>query len=746
MKGKKTISLLLSLVMVFSAISAGVVSASAADATAVAEAVTDDNTSDKKAESGTDNSVSKLLFAPFSVLGPVASQAAPQEKEYNPFLVVLMKIWNIFFGWIYEFPIPERPVPDPPVVVGEEVFFLNVGGAYAAYDGNHYIVEPGREFRIVAASNVIDSQDIRLNYDADAYGDKVIAFEGEDAIIAFDGYDATFDAGYNGKVFEFLALNKDEISFSVLYKDLKGNDVSKEFVVEIKEGDSVCFGYKDIGHSELMVTDCYGFDDTQTVNIPNTVRNYKVTKIGERVFQDNKTIEEVKLPKECNEIKERAFENCSKLRTVNGIDSVRTFGDYAFSGCSVLGNVKFSKDVAYIGRFAFKDCRALGSITIPQNIKGIGSGAFSYGTVKPRNDYEIIMPESIMGAWDACTQQSSYSDAVYNSMTDSFRTTIFYRVVDDGYKIIRVFTEGGSVDIPGYILGKQVVSIGSPDNDKCVVETNGSDYTIDDIALYDGILAIEAHAFQGIPNMTGVWMPSTVKSIGDYAFYNCLNLQVVGMELEAELETIGDYAFYNCPIELIEIPMNVTSIGNNAFGYYEYWLIPGGNQNNTNPVPENVTAILPDRFIDYNEDGSVAVFGAKSYCSSRFQTFYYTTYKNNVNRTVCAITSMASKNYPLVIPQTVCHALIEFIGDPTGAPKRVLNPDVHSLPRIPNSIKGIGAYAFAVEDNGDQSRIVVPESVVDIGENAFLNVDKVYFFSNISEGEPWGAKEIIRTE
>jgi hypothetical protein len=84
--------------------------------------------------------------------------------------------------------------------------------------------------------------------------------------------------------------------------------------------------------------------------------------------------------------------------------------------------------------------------------------------------------------------------------------------------------------------------------------------TIDDLP----VVAIDAIASED-NNITSVFIPASVKSIGDYVFIGCENLTEVTFGANSQLETIGYGAFSMSGLTSIEIPDSVTSIGTGAF-------------------------------------------------------------------------------------------------------------------------------------------------------------------------------------
>ncbi|MCR5670575.1 MAG: leucine-rich repeat protein [Butyrivibrio sp.] len=81
--------------------------------------------------------------------------------------------------------------------------------------------------------------------------------------------------------------------------------------------------------------------------------------------------------------------------------------------------------------------------------------------------------------------------------------------------------------------------------------------------LSDSITAIPDGLFFGT-NITSIDLPDDVVSIGDYAFGYCSRLKTI--EFNRNLESVGKEAFYSCDsIEELELPEGLISIGEKAF-------------------------------------------------------------------------------------------------------------------------------------------------------------------------------------
>ena len=194
------------------------------------------------------------------------------------------------------------------------------------------------------------------------------------------------------------------------------------------------------------------------------------------------------------------------IKTVEIQNEVTSIGNYAFENCKSLTSIEISSNVTIIGDDAFAYCTNLTSIEIPSSVTSIGSSAFLDCT----NLTSIEIPSSVTSvgyyAFSECTSLNSINVDKSNQKYSSEDGILFDK---DKKELIR------------YPTGKKE-----------------KEYNI----------------------------PSSVTSIGDYAFDNCTSLTRI--EIPSSVTSIGREAFEKCErLTSIEIPSSVTSIGWNAFAY-----------------------------------------------------------------------------------------------------------------------------------------------------------------------------------
>jgi len=172
------------------------------------------------------------------------------------------------------------------------------------------------------------------------------------------------------------------------------------------------------------------------------------------------------------------------------------------------------------------------------------------------------------------------------------------------------------------------------DEDKNEGNTPWKDYrtSLKTLVIEEGAESIGANAFCECYNAAGTLsIPSTVTSIGDYAFYDCEEL--TGLELNEGLEVIGEGAFGDCDLlaGTLSIPSTVTSIGDYAF--YECYSLTG-----TLSIPSTVTTIGYETFYDCEElTGLELNEGLKTISYGAFRDCYKLTGTLSIPSTVTTI-------------------------------------------------------------------------------------------------------------
>jgi hypothetical protein len=120
------------------------------------------------------------------------------------------------------------------------------------------------------------------------------------------------------------------------------------------------------------------------VEIPQTIKKYKVTSIGKEAFcvpakQENEicvSITDFILPDGLVNIEESAFWGCSSLTKLVIPDSVVAIGISAFQECTGLESLTLSENLTYIPTQIACGCTSLQGIVIPKSVKTIDEAAF----------------------------------------------------------------------------------------------------------------------------------------------------------------------------------------------------------------------------------------------------------------------------------------------------------------------------------------------------------------------------------
>lgn len=142
---------------------------------------------------------------------------------------------------------------------------------------------------------------------------------------------------------------------------------------------------------------------------------------------------------------------------------------------------------------------------------------------------------------------------------------------DDGYTLTSVTVEAVTKDIDSNIQSGNIKSGVSILGVEGVLEGNKLpeilNKTVTSLTAGDliGVTQIPNYAFQDCTNLVSLELPSTIVSIGEYAFDGCNNIES-DINLPNQLESIESYAFRDCSkLTSISLPSSLTSIESYAF-------------------------------------------------------------------------------------------------------------------------------------------------------------------------------------
>ena len=416
--------------------------------------------------------------------------------------------------------------------------------------------------------------------------------------------------------------------------------------------------------------------DAASVTIPDGV-----TIVGDSAFNENTSLTAVVLPDSVVTIGANAFDYCKALKEIQISETVTEIGSSAFWYCAGLTELTLPEGLQTIGESAFACCSGLTRLAIPDGVQSVGINAF-YST----------------NAQLCCSMGSRAAEALSRVGYDFYTETWKLRYTFDsdkqvnGLRAERYLGSDAAVTLP-----EGTTLIGGSAFKDCAFITS--------VTLPEKLLSIGNYAFSGCTGLTEIVIPDSVTTIGSYAFSGCTGLTRV--VLPAGLTAIPESCFNNCKrLPGIAIPETVTSIGSWAFCYCSELTaitLPQGLQTlgaNVFLYCENLPYVdVPDTL----ESAGYCIASDTTHlrCSIGSSAAYALSKKNN---------SFYNNGYRL------CYTYADRDGSVTGL---VLFKYVgtEAEVRVPDGVTELLYFSFY--NNSAVTSVILPETVVKIGEKAF---------------------------
>ena len=380
-----------------------------------------------------------------------------------------------------------------------------------------------------------------------------------------------------------------------------------------------------------------------------------------------------------------AFVGCRELTSITLPATVTAIGDYAFQGCSNLTNVVIPNTVTSIGDYAFQACGTLTSMPISNSVTTIGSGAFA-GCIGLTS---VTIPASVTsigsGAFYGCSNLTRLTVSSRNTKYDSRK---------DCNAIIETASNTLIVGCASSFIPSTVTSIG----DWAFYGCRG----LTSVTIPNSVTSIGVRAFAYCDSLTGVIIPNSVISIGDWAFIACYGLS--SLTIGNSVTTIGEYAFSGCyGLTSVTIPNSVTFIGDWAFyNCRDLSSVTIGNSLST--IGQYVFANCRN-LSSVTFGTSVTAIGDYAFysCSGLTRLTIPNTVTSLGNYTFCGCIGLTSVTIPTSVT-TIGDGVFNGCSGLTGV-------------TIPNSVTSIGRGAFYGCRN--MTSMTLGNSVISIGERAF---------------------------
>ncbi|EAY12674.1 Leucine Rich Repeat family protein [Trichomonas vaginalis G3] len=395
-----------------------------------------------------------------------------------------------------------------------------------------------------------------------------------------------------------------------------GQSVFRSSSPEINTDSNNNFLYENhmlLSNNRTTLTECFGTDLNTVLIVPiecvtigiNTFYNKDIkkvtfagnnlTNIREMAFSQSKIVE-IYFPSSLQTLGNGCFKSCSLLTTASfSGTSIKSIPDDCFRDCTKLTDIVLPSSITSIGSYSFYNCVSIGDIGIRDTqVSKIGRYSFSFSGLSTFESSKCLS-ELLLNSFESSSVSrvsicaNNIPDGCFHNCTNLASLTLYEGIVTLSIMCFKGCTKLESFTIPSTTttinsfafqgcssLNSVTLSQGSvlrevfggAFTDCDLLESiicNSASHTFRNGALMD---ADESNLIVFIPSskITTFIVPSTMKTIGQYAFMGSKNLIRVICNGDT-LTTIGFMSFANCvSLSFLYVSSSsLTTIGDHAF-------------------------------------------------------------------------------------------------------------------------------------------------------------------------------------
>lgn len=457
-----------------------------------------------------------------------------------------------------------------------------------------------------------------------------------------------------------------------------------------------------VNSNSVTITQYVG--TAEEVTVPKTIGGSPVTTIGDGAFSYRSALRKVTLPDSITSICMMAFFGCSALEEINidALPALSHIGAYAFIGAAISGDLRLPESVTNIGASAFS-CTNLRSLHLGKNV-----GAPKVDTGKPWSrafgNVDMGSASQMLASLLANTNYSpnaEFEKSIALSCPNLVRITVSPE--NKNY-----------TSVGGVLFSKDMTKLYCyPSGKTSKIYMMPS--TVTD--FYNAFGGLHLNSLSNVPFVGDLDVMDNIKvPVGDDN-KNWIDVGETGkwdtVILSPRVKNICSTAFYNSSVKSIFIPKSVTSIGEKAFWHCRNLVTVGFDR-------DSVYTQLPKQCFKDCENLKNITFGKVQYLSEA--VFDACTALESVDLTnVQSLDSSAFDN---------CTSLSTVVyGDTDSADKATVSAsafqETASLETVMlgNSVQTVEAQAFA--DCKSLKTAYISDEVESIDSTAFSGCDNL---------------------
>ena len=331
-------------------------------------------------------------------------------------------------------------------------------------------------------------------------------------------------------------------------------------------------------------------DNLKNIDIPDSVTNIttlafyrcnglvsvqvpgSVTAIKNGTFRECNNLKKVILNEGITGIEQYAFSDCELLEEISIPGTVTTVGNSAFYRCKSLKNIEIPEGVTKIDGSAFVFCSSLEQIKLPQSLTSIGSGVFGDCT----SLISIELPDNAIISSNTFKECKNLSDIVISDTNNNYivKNGILYNK-----NMTRILCYPAGIKDTEFFVPDTVKTIG----DFAFYGTKA----LESINIPDSVTNIGTDAFGECSGLKEVVIPDSVTSMGEAVFYKCTSLEKV--KLSVNITSPNPAVFQYCSnLKEVVLSENMRFLGDFMFSYC--------TQLTNIVLPDTLTSVLRSAF------------------------------------------------------------------------------------------------------------------------------------------------------